>query len=75
MDSIKDKLPIIAVVLSVLSIIMVITMFVEVNRLRSPEEGTETQYVMYIGTNDKDTNLPKYSQESCREIVDKICLE
>ena len=29
----------------------------------------------HIGTNDKDTNLPKYSQESCREIVDKICLE
>lgn len=75
MDSIKDKLPIIAVVLSVLSIIMVITMFVEVNKLKAPAEGTETQYVMYIGTNDKDTNLPKYSQESARDIVDKICLE
>ena len=75
MESIKDKLPSIAVVLSVLSIIMVITMFVEVNKLKAPAEGTETQYVMYVGTNDKDTNLPKYSQESAREIVDKICLE
>ena len=75
MDSIKDKLPIIAVVLSVLSIIMVITMFVEVNKLKAPAEGTETQYVMYVGTNDKDTHLPRYSQESAREIVDKICLE
>ena len=75
MDNIRDKLSIIAIVLSVLSLIMAITMFVEVNRLRTPEEGTETQYVMYIGTNDKDTNLPKYSQESAKEIVDKICLE
>ena len=75
MDSIKDKLSIIALVVSVLSLIMAITMFVEVNKLKAPAEGTETQYVMYVGTNDKDTNLPKYSQESAREIVDKICLE
>ena len=75
MDNIKDKLSIIALVVSVLSLIMAITMFVEVNKLKAPAEGTETQYVMYVGTNDKDTNLPKYSQESARDIVDKICLE
>ncbi len=75
MDNIRDKLSIIAIVVSVISLIMAVTMFFEVNRLKAPEEGTETQYVMYVGTNDKDTNLPKYSQESAREIVDKICLE
>ena len=75
MDNIKDKLSIIAIVVSVISLIMAVTMFVEVNKLKTPAEWTETQYVMYVGTNDKDTNLPKYSQESAREIVDKICLE
>ena len=75
MESIKDKLSVIAIVLSVLSLVMAITMVVEVYKLKTPEAGTETQYVMYVGTNDKDTNLPKYSQETAREIVDKICLE
>ncbi len=75
MESIKDKLSVIAIVLSVLSLVMAITMVIEVYKLKTPEAGTETQYVMYVGTNDKDTNLPKYSQETAREIVDKICLE
>lgn len=33
------------------------------------------QYVMYIGTNDKDTYAPKYSEDEARDIVDKVCLK
>lgn len=75
METIKDKLSLIAIVLSVLSLIVAITTFVEISKQNAPAEGTATQYVMYVGTNDKDTNLPKYTQEGAKDIVDKICLE
>ncbi len=34
---------------------------------------SEDKYLLYIGINDKDTNLPKYTQEEAKEIVNKIC--
>ena len=37
--------------------------------------GKSIQYVMYIGTNDKDTYQPEHSQEEAREIVDQVCLK
>lgn len=33
------------------------------------------QYVMYVGTNDKDTYQPEHSQEEARDIVDAVCLK
>ena len=33
------------------------------------------QYVMYIGTNDKDTYQPEHTEEEALEIVDNICLK
>ena len=39
------------------------------------DQGLTTQYVMYVGTNDKDTYAPKYSQEEAKKIVDDICLK
>ena len=33
------------------------------------------QYVMYVGTNDKDTYQPEHTQEEAREIVDNVCLK
>ena len=39
------------------------------------QDSTSTQYVMYVGTNDKDTYAPKYTEEEAREIVDSICLK
>ena len=38
-------------------------------------EGKSIQYVMYVGTNDKDTYQPEHSQEEAREIVDQVCLK
>ena len=38
-------------------------------------DSTSTQYVMYVGTNDKDTYAPMHTEEEAREIVDSICLK
>lgn len=35
---------------------------------------TDVQYVLYLGTNDKDTNLPVYSQEECLEKAKDILI-
>ena len=37
--------------------------------------GKSAQYVMYVGTNDKDTYQPEHSQEEARDIVDQVCLK
>ena len=38
-------------------------------------EETATQYVMYVGTNDKDTYKPEHTNEEAMNIVDQICLK
>lgn len=39
-------------------------------------DGEKTvQYVMYVGTNDKDTYQPEHSQQEARDIVDTVCLK
>ena len=37
--------------------------------------GTSKQYVMYVGTNDKDTYKPEHTQEEAKNIVDEVCLQ
>ena len=39
------------------------------------EDDSIDQYVMYIGTNDKDTYKPEHTQEEALQIVDEICLK
>ncbi len=41
----------------------------------SADTGASTQYVMYVGTNDKDTYQPEHSKEEARDIVDAVCLK
>ena len=36
---------------------------------------TSTQYVMYVGTNDKDTYQLEHTREEARDIVDNVCLK
>lgn len=36
---------------------------------------TTAQYVMYVGTNDKDTYKPEHTNEEAKKIVDEICLK
>jgi len=42
---------------------------------QEPSGDTATQYVMYVGTNDKDTYKPEHTNEEAMEIVDQICLK
>ena len=39
------------------------------------QEVSDTQYVMFLGTNDKDTNEPVFSPEESRDIAEKILVE
>lgn len=41
------------------------------SRTVQPEAG-ETQYVMYVGTNDKDNNEPVFTPEQAQERLDSI---
>lgn len=66
---------IIAIFLSVLSLCCSLTcVWTLTSRNVRAGQGSSVQYVMYIGTNDKDSYQPKYSREQARDIVDLICL-
>ncbi len=39
------------------------------------EGDIATQYVLYVGTNDKDTYKPEHTNEEAMNIVDQICLK
>lgn len=73
----KDKISIIAIVLSVISIIISIVAMTNGGTIAASDAEVQQspQYVMYIGTNDKDTYAPKYSEDEARDIVDKVCLK
>lgn len=49
----------------------------QLNAPKAPEAdaGRSIQYVMYVGTNDKDTYKMEMSREEARNIVDTVCLK
>ena len=42
--------------------------------LRSEENAKDVQFVLYLGTNDKDTNQPVYSKEEAKKVAEEILL-
>ena len=40
-----------------------------------PEENADIQYVLYLGTNDKDTNQPVFTPEEAKAQAEKILLD
>lgn len=72
----KERKNIVPIALSALACIMAIAALAVAltNRAPVPKE-LSTQFVMYVGTNDKDTYAPKFSQEEAKNIVDGICLK
>ena len=64
-----------AVILSVIALAASVTSLVVVSR---PAEKKETepdiQYVLYLGTNDKDTNTPVFAPEEAREKAQEILI-
>ena len=72
------KFGIIAMAVSVISLcISVICMVFTFQNSVQPksDSATTTQFVMYVGTNDKDTYKPEHTNEEAKDIVDKICLK
>ena len=72
---------IVAVIIAVLSLccstVCVGLLLTHINAANAPEAdtGKSVQYVMYVGTNDKDTYKMEMSQEEARKNVDQVCLK
>ncbi len=62
----KNKAGIIAIIISIVAVALSIVTLVR------PAEKADVQYVMYIGTNDKDTNQPVCTPEAARELVENV---
>ena len=75
----SNKFQICTLILAIIGICLGAFSLIQVNNVKNLPEpvnnNIKTQYVMYIGTNDKDTYKPKFTNEEAFEIVDKICLK
>ena len=63
---------IIAVIISIVAIVTVMNRPLPASE---PESAKDVQYVLYLGTNDKDTNEPVYSSEEAQEKLKQILLD
>ena len=77
----KKKGTVIAIILAILSLccsaVCVGLSLTQLNAAKAPQADISktVQYVMYVGTNDKDTYKMEMSQEEARNIVDTVCLK
>ena len=77
----KKNGTIIAVIISIVSLccsaVCAGLLLTHINVANAPEAdtGKSVQYVMYVGTNDKDTYKMEMSHEEARNIVDQVCLK
>lgn len=70
------KISIIAIIMSLISICCSIYCIASLSGEKSTAEADmdkSAQYVMYVGTNDKDTYKQEISEEDAKEIVDQVC--
>lgn len=69
----------IGVVISVLSIVAIIVsiaaLVICLKPVENTGEKTDTQYVIYLGTNDKDTNQPILTPEEAKKKAEKILID
>ena len=65
----------ISLIVAVVSIIFSLKNTTPAAEPEAPSDNEIVQYVMYIGTNDKDTYAPKYTEQEAKDIVDNICLK
>ena len=75
----SKKVSTIAIIIAIASLCCSVLTLGTVLRGSGDPEKKETekvkQYVMYVGTNDKDTYQPEHTNEEARDIVDEICLK
>ena len=62
--------------LSILLVVMLaLTSLAGLSFAETDEAAEDIQYVLYVGTNDKDTNEPVYPPEECMEKAKDILIE
>ncbi len=63
--------------ITILSIAAIVVSIIAMIMLCKPaaDKSTDVQYVVYLGTNDKDTNKPVFSHEEANEKAEEILLE
>ena len=72
----NKKFGIIAIILCGMSLLIsIITMTIVLVNMNNKNEAGDIQYVLYVGTNDKDTNLPVFDEETSKEEAKKILLD
>ena len=77
----KKNGTVIAVIIAILSLccsaVCAVLVLNHINAANAPEADTGkiVQYVMYVGTNDKDTYKMEMSLDEARNIVDQVCLK
>jgi len=72
----KKWIPALALILSVLALAGAAASLIIVTRPAEPKENRgDVQYVMYLGTNDKDTNQPVLPPEEAKAQAQEILLQ
>ena len=69
---------VIALILSVIAVVMAaaaLLFSVRAAMGSSAEDVQDIQYVMYLGTNDKDTNEPVFAPEAAQERAEEILID
>ena len=73
----NKKTTTLTIILSIIAIILSLYAIASVNRPVSQESGEnrDIQYVLYLGTNDKDTNEPVFEPEEAKEKAKEILID
>lgn len=73
----SKKVGIVVCIISVIAIILsVVALVVVWKPAEKPDSDAESvQYILYLGTNDKDTNQPKFSPSESKEKAEEILLK
>lgn len=61
----------------IVAVVMMIVVIVKLNnnQVNNNNAGEDVQYVLYLGTNDKDTNEPVFTHEKAKEELIKILID
>ena len=65
---------IIVTILSIIALCLSVFAIVQIKGLLDKDTG-DVQYVMYVGTNDKDTNKPVYQPDDAKKEAEEILLD
>ena len=73
----SKKTGILTIILSIIAILLSLFAIVSVYKNTDQEnnENRDIQYILYLGTNDKDTNEPVFEPEEAKEKAKQILIE